>query len=146
MTDQQAHARGDDQPAPDAVGAAATATPAITAESSVNDTIARFPATAAVFVQHGPLSEARRGELYLAYRGWTVGEFAARRGADPARLLQQLNAEAEAAAVAAEPRGHQWQTGFARVVIGYTGSYEERDDVDIEEMSVVDAQTARGPE
>lgn len=145
MTDHTDHAPEDDQ-APDAAEPAATPTPAITAESSVNETIARFPATAAVFVQHGPLSEARPGELYLAYRGWTVGEFTARRGVDPARLLQQLNAEADAAVVAAEPRGHQWQTGFARVVIGYTGSYEERDDVDIEEMSVVDAQTARGPE
>lgn len=126
--------------------------PRITAESSVNETIARFPSTAAVFVQHGPLSEAKPGELYLSYRGGTVGEFAARRGVDAARLIQQLNAEATGAGPepargpAGDPRGHRWQTGFARVVIGYTGTYEERDDVEIEEVSVVDAQTARGPE
>ena len=130
----------------------AVSAPLITAESSVYETLARFPSTAAVFVQHGPLFEARPGDLYLSYRGWTVGEFAARRHLDLARLIQQLDAEAEGAGreavvdAAGAPPGHRGQPGFARTAIGYTGSYEERDDVEIEEVSVVDAQTARGPE
>ena len=129
-----------------------TSRPLITAESPVNETMARFPSTAEVFVQHGPLFETRPGDVYLAYRGWTVGEFAAKRRLDLARLLQQLNAEADGAGrgggvdAPGEPRAHRWPPGFARVAIGYTGSYEERDDVEIAEVSVVDAQTARGPE
>ena len=48
------------------VAAATSARPRVTADTSVNETIARFPSTAEVFVQYGPLYEARPGQLYLA--------------------------------------------------------------------------------
>ena len=132
--------------------------PPITAESRVNDVATRFPSTAAVFIQHGPLFDAKPGDVYLTYRGSTVGEFAARHGLDEADLLRQLNAEAEGAARIRAGRAPdearrpprplavpRWPPGSARVVIGYTGTYEERPDLEIETRSVVATQS-RGPE
>lgn len=132
--------------------------PPITAESRVNEVATRFPSTAAVFLQQGPLFDAKPGDVYLSYRGWTVGEFAARHGVDEADLLRQLDAEAEGAmrTRAGRPPGAarrtprtpavpRWPRGSARVVIGYTGTYEERPDLDIEARSVVATQS-RGPE
>ena len=128
--------------------------PRITAEASVREVIARFPSTGAVFLQHGPLAEAPQGSLYLAYPDWTVAEFAERRGVSLPALLGQL--EAEAAAAVRPPAGDAGdgigtgrpRRGFAQVTIGYTGSYRERDDVEIEERSVVATQSAaaRGPD
>lgn len=123
----------------------------IAAESSVRDVIARYPSTGAVFLQYGPLARAQRGNLYLSYPDWTVAEFAGTHDVPLPQLLRQLEAEAArgrptAAQEAAPSRPPQ--RGFAQVTIGYTGSYRERNDVDIEERSVVATQSApaRGPE
>ena len=52
----------------------------VTVESRVNDTLARYPSTAPVFVQFGRLYVDRPQEIYPAFPGLTVGEYARHNG------------------------------------------------------------------
>ena len=67
----------------------------ITVDSRVNDTLARYPSTARVFLQFGRLYVDRPGELYPSFPGLTVGEFARNNRVDLEPLLVELNASAE---------------------------------------------------
>ena len=68
----------------------------IAATRQVNDVLRQHPRTGEVFIQHGRLSVAERGNFYLQYPHETVGEFAQRNGVDLEALLHQLSAVAEA--------------------------------------------------
>ena len=69
--------------------------PSITAESKINDVLAKHPATAPVFTQGRRLYVDQRNDLYARFPGLSVGDFARQNGMDPAPLLAQLNALAE---------------------------------------------------
>src|SRR5215510_14089233 len=117
----------------------------IDATMKVNDVLRRHPHAGEVFIQHGPLSVAERGNFYLQYPGQTVGEFARRNGVDLEALLDQLNAVAEAGALEPKPR----PTGRGRPPegpIGYTVAYRELKDSDVESEPFVASLLAHGPD
>jgi len=120
----------------------------------VTDTTSRHPSTGPIFLQKGRMFVMRSGDLYAHYPGLTIRQYADLHGLDAAELLGLLNEAAEAEAFerglsSGSPRGvtHAAQTGTAPVTgpIGYTGSFRERDP-DIEDVSMVAALEARGPE
>ena len=118
----------------------------IDAATKVNDVLRRHPRTGEVFIQHGPLSVAERGNFYLTYPDQTVGEFAQRNGVDVEALLDQLNAEAEATDMerpGAKPR----PSGRGRPPdgpIGYTSAYRELNDSEIESEPFVASLLVHG--
>jgi hypothetical protein len=120
----------------------------IDANTKVNDVLRRHPRTGEVFIQRGPLSVAELGKLYLQYPDQTVGEFARRNGVDIETLLSLLNTMAEATSL--EATGvHRRPTARGRPPegpIGYTTSYRELKDSDIESESFVANLLARGPD
>jgi hypothetical protein len=117
----------------------------IDAASKVNDVLRCHPRTGEAFIQHGPLGVATPGKFYLQYPDQTIAEYAERTGADLASLLRLLNAAAEATDLDARPR----PTARGRPPegpIGYTTSFRELKDFDIETVPVVVSQLARGPD
>ena len=122
----------------------------ITVDSRVNDTLARYPSTAPVFLQFGRLYVDRPGELYPSFPGLTVGEFARNNRVDLEPLLVELNAAAESEEAArlwfrslgAEPA----PLGEFSLTLGYTGSYRPVEDAVPDNVPVVLVQAARGPE
>ena len=121
--------------------------------SKLSDVLARYPATGAIFIQHGPLFEVQPGQPSPQYRELTIEQYAARHGLDLLVLLHQLNAEATAADAASRPPG-QPSSGRARASrwgppaapLGYTGAYRELSGADIESEPVVARQSVHGPE
>jgi hypothetical protein len=120
----------------------------IDANTKMNDVLRRYPSTGEVFIQRGPLSVAESGKFYLQYPDQTVGEFAQRNGVDIKALLALLNTMAEATSL--EARGvSQRPTARGRPPegpIGYTASYRELKDSDIESEPFVASLLARGPD
>jgi hypothetical protein len=126
----------------------------ITIESRVDETITRYPSTGPIFLREGPLHAARPGQLHPAYAGMTLGEYAALGSLVVERLLESLNAAAEAEQFAhqtasrsrssADESGWHARTTPPVGAIGYTGSYHEPS-ADIAEVSVVSVLEARGP-
>jgi hypothetical protein len=123
----------------------------VTADSKVNDVLARHPATAPVFTQGRRLYVDQPRELYARFPGLTVGDFARQNELDLAAVLVQVNAlaESEDAARALASRAHA--AGLARpgqfsLTLGYTASYRPREDSAPDSVSVVAVQSARGPE
>ena len=122
----------------------------ITTDSRVNDTLARYPSTAPVFIQFGRLYVDRPRELYLSFPGLTVGEFARNNRVDLEPLLVELNATAESEEAARrlfrslgpEPA----PLGEFSLTLGYTGSYRPVEDAVPDNVPVVLVQAARGPE
>ena len=74
----------------------------ITADWPVDEVLRRFPATGPIFLQHGGMLEAGRGQVYPTYPAMTVAEYAARNGVETETLLKALNAEAESRLFAAD--------------------------------------------
>jgi hypothetical protein len=126
----------------------ATAEPLrITAESKINDVLARHPDTAPVFTQGRRLYLDQKHDLYARFPGLTVGDFVRQNGLEIGPVLSQLNALAESedaarASHAAEDRG----SGQFSLTLGYTASYRPREDAQPDNVSVVAVQSARGPE
>jgi len=125
--------------------------PRVTAESKINDVLARHPATAPVFTQGRRLYVDQKRELYARFPGLTVGEFVRQNGLELGPVLTQLNALAEsedaappsaAGADAADETRH----GQFSLTLGYTASYRPRDDAQPDSVSVVAVQSTRGPE
>ena len=119
----------------------------ITAESKINDVLARHPDTAPVFTQGRRLYVDQKNDLYARFPGLTVGDFARQNGLEIGPVLSQLNALAESedasrASHAAEDRG----SGQFSLTLGYTASYRPREDAQPDNVSVVAVQSARGPE
>jgi hypothetical protein len=122
----------------------------ITTDSRVNDTLARYPSTAAVFLQFGRLYVDRPGELYPSFPGLPGGVFARNNRVDLEPLLVELNASAESEEAArlwfrshgAEPA----PLGEFSLTLGYTGSYRPVEDAVPDNVPVVLVQAARGPE
>jgi len=115
----------------------------IDATTKVNDVLHRHPRAGEVFIQHGPLSVAQRGNFYLQYPDQTVGDFARRNGVDLEALLDQLNAVAETGALEPKPR----PTGRGRPPegpIGYTAAYRELKNSDIESEPFVASLLTHG--
>lgn len=127
----------------------------ITVESRVDETITRYPRTGSIFLQGGPLHVARPGQLDATAPGLTLGEYAALNSLAIERLLESLNAAAQAEPfvqrTASSSPSHGGEPGWrARATppvgsIGYTGSYREPS-ADIVEVSVVSVLEARGPD
>jgi hypothetical protein len=131
-------------PSDPALSAPGPAAPRIGAEDSLSAVLSRYPSTAVVFAQHGPLFTAQKGQVYPTFPDLTVEGWARVSGAPLESLLLRLNAQAEGDAAARggshPPAGHRSPVAWARTTIGYTGSYDERSDVTIEPMSVVQSQ------
>ena len=129
-----------------------TAVPArISAESSINDVLARHPSTAPVFTQGRRLYVDQPRELYARFPGLTVGDFARRNGLDLAAVLAQLNALAESEDAARRPATRARAADEARpgqfsLTLGYTASHRAREDSTPDSISVVAVQSSRGPE
>lgn len=127
----------------------AAAPAGITAESKINDVLARHPATAPVFTQGRRLYVDQPHDLYARFPGLTVGDFARQNSLDLGAVLVQLNALAESEDAAR--RRDTRATGDPRVghfslTLGYTASYRPREDAAPDRVSVVSVQSARGPE
>ncbi|HKW95539.1 MAG TPA: hypothetical protein VJX92_26870 [Methylomirabilota bacterium] len=123
----------------------------ITADSKINDVLARHPATAPVFTLGRRLYVDQPRELYARFPGLTVGEFARQNGMDPGPLLTQLNALAESEDAARRPATRAASTDAVRpgqfsLTLGYTASYRPREDAAPDSVSVVAVQSSRGPE
>jgi hypothetical protein len=131
---------------------ATDATPVpITAESKINDVLARHPGTAPVFTQGRRIYVDQPRELYARFPGLTVGDFARQNGMDPGPLLAQLNALAESDEAARQPATRSRSADEARpgqfsLTLGYTASYRPREDAAPDRVSVVAVQSSRGPE
>jgi hypothetical protein len=125
----------------------APGSPPITAESKINDVLARHPGTAPVFTQGRRLYVDQPRELYARFPGLSVGDFAARNAIPLAPLLAQLNAlaESEGARSAAHGAGES-PVGQFSLTLGYTGSYRPREDAVPDSVPVVAVQSSRGPE
>ena len=124
----------------------ATAEPApITAESKINDVLARHPETAPVFTQGRRLYVDQKHDLYARFPGLTVGDFARQNGLELEPVLSQLNALAESGD-AARPATEDRRAGQFSLTLGYTASYRPREDAQPDNVSVVAVQSARGPE
>jgi hypothetical protein len=124
----------------------ATADPApITAESKINDVLARHPGTAPVFTQGRRLYVDQKHDLYARFPGLTVGDFARQNGLELEPILSQLNALAESED-AAWPATEDRRAGQFSLTLGYTASYRPREDAQPDNVSVVAVQSARGPE
>src|SRR5438067_11373326 len=103
--------------------------------SGVDETITRYPSTGPIFLQGGPLYVLRPGQLYATYPGLTLGQYAALNGLAFERLLESLNAAAEAEQFAertasssrSKPDGSGWRVRATPPAgsIGYTGTYRE---------------------
>ena len=127
----------------------APASPPITAESMINDVLARYPGTAPVFTQGRRLYVDQPRELYARFPGLSVGDFARQNGMDPGPLLVQLNALAESEASARASGAHggaESRAGQFSLTLGYTCSHRPRDDAAPDSVSVVAVQSAHGPE
>src|SRR5438067_3005883 len=100
--------------------------------SGVDETITRYPSTGPIFLQGGPLYVLRPGQLYATYPGLTLGQYAALNGLAFARLLESLNAAAEAEQFAErtasssrlQPDGSGWRVRATPPAgsLGYTGT------------------------
>lgn len=123
----------------------------ITAESKINDVLARHPGTGPIFTQGRRLYVDQPHELYARFPGLTVGDFARRNEMDPAPLLVQLNALAESEDAAHQPATRAQPADDARpgqfsLTLGYTASHRPREDSTPDSVSVVAVQSSRGPE
>lgn len=123
----------------------------ITAESKVNDVLARHPATAPVFTQGRRLYVDQPRDLYARFPGLTVGDFARQNGLDLAAVLLQINALAESEDAARRPATRAQASDEARpgqfsLTLGYTASHRAREDSAPDRVSVVAVQSSRGPE
>ena len=122
---------------------------AITAESTINDVLARYPATAPVFTQGRRLYVDQPNDLYARFPGLTVGDFARQNDLDLGAVLVHLNALAESQVEARRPDSHATEdtrVGHFSLTLGYTASYRPREDAVPDRVSVVSVQSARGPE
>ncbi len=123
--------------------------PSITADSKINDVLAKHPATAPVFTQGRRLYVDQRNDLYARFPGLSVGDFARQNGMDPAPLLGQLNALAESEDAARASGSHgvdESRAGQFSLTLGYTCSHRPKDDAAPDSVSVVAVQSAHGPE
>jgi hypothetical protein len=121
----------------------------VTADSKINDVLAKFPGTAPVFTQGRRLYVDQPRELYARFPGLSVGEFALQNGMPLEPLLAQLNAlaESQAAAVAAGLQdADETRAGQFSLTLGYTASHRPREDAAPDSVSVVVVQSSRGPE
>jgi hypothetical protein len=118
----------------------------ITADSKINDVLAKFPGTAPVFTQGRRLYVDQRNDLYARFPGLSVGDFARQNGMDPGPLLAQLNALAESGAGARGSGADESRAGQFSLTLGYTCSHRPRDDAAPDSVSVVAVQSAHGPE
>ncbi|HEY7203950.1 MAG TPA: hypothetical protein VIA61_06615 [Methylomirabilota bacterium] len=128
----------------------ATAEPGrITAETKINDVLARYPGTAPVFTQGHRLYVDQKHDLYARFPGLTVGDFARQNRLELEPILSQLNALAESGDAADRPAPHaadDRRVGQFSLTLGYTASYRPREDAQPDSVSVVAVQSARGPE
>lgn len=118
----------------------------ISSGQTVRDVLIRYPATGPTFLQHGPMFSVRPGEVHVRYDELTIEKYAALNHVALDPLLRLLNAAAEDDARGAP--SHYDPYGKGPVVggtLGYTVAYRDPTP-DLELASVVDVQSARGPD
>jgi len=118
----------------------------ISSGQTVRDVLIRYPSTGPIFLQHGPMFSLRPGELYVRYDELTIEKYAALNHIALDPLLRLLNAAAEDDARGTPP--HYDPYGKGPVVggtLGYTVAYRDPTP-NLELASVVDVQSARGPD
>jgi hypothetical protein len=123
----------------------------ITAESKVNDVLARYPDTAPVFTQGRRLYVDQLHDLYARFPGLTVGDFARQNDLNLAAVLKQVSALAESEDAARQlttraQHPDESHPGQFSLTLGYTASYRPREDSSPDSVSVVAVQSSRGPE
>jgi hypothetical protein len=122
----------------------------ITVDSRVNDTLARYPSTAPVFIQFGRLYGDRPRELYLVFPGLMVGEYSRYNRIAVEPLLVELNAAAESEEAAwrwfRSRGGDPVPMGDFSLALGYTASYRPTEDAVAARVPAVLVQTSRGPD
>lgn len=121
----------------------------ITAESKLNDVLARYPTAGPIFFQAGRTFTAKPRDLYAQYPGLTLAEYARLNGLDEAALVGRVRAEAESAEVTRRlgpPDDDAASLRRLAPTLGYTSSYRDREDRGDGGRSVVSVQAAHGPE
>jgi hypothetical protein len=118
----------------------------ISSDQTVRDVIIRYPATGPIFLQHGPTFTVRPGELHVRYDELTLERYATLNHIALGPLLRLLNAAAEADD-RQPPSGENppWRGPVIGGTLGYTVAYRDPTP-DLEFASVVEVQTARGPD
>jgi hypothetical protein len=121
----------------------------ITAESKLNEVLARYPSVGPILVQAGRGWVNKRGDLYAQYPDLTVAQYAEMNHLELPAILKRIQAAAEAEEMArrAAKRPDDDEAAWRRppVTIGYTSSYDEREGTGPGHVSVVHMQSARGP-
>jgi hypothetical protein len=121
----------------------------ITADSKLNDVLARYPGAGPIFFQAGRVFIAKASDLAAQYPGLTIGEYARLNGLDAAALVRRVQAEAESAE-AQRPGAAPDEDAPSRrrtvPTLGYTGSHRAGEDSGEGTRSVVSVQSAHGPE
>lgn len=119
----------------------------ITADSKLNDVLARYPSAGPILFQAGRAFVTHPRDLYAQYPGLSVAEYAKLNGLDAEGLVSLLRAEAEAAG---QPQRAPDDDALAgrrtALTLGYTASHREREDRGAGSRSVVSVQSAHGPE
>jgi len=125
----------------------------ITADSKINEILARYPSVGPFLVQAGRGYVNRRGDLYAQFPDLTVGQYAEMNGVDAGGIVRRLQAAAEAEELArrssrpAAPRDDD-ASSLRRVplAIGYTSSYDEREGLGQGAVQYTRVHPEHGPE
>src|SRR5262249_36395372 len=119
----------------------------ITADSPIDDLLARFPATGPLLMQRGRMFRAPKGSLYADYSRMTLGEYAALNGVDTERLLRAVRAAIESDEMSRTmthgqpPPIDPLRRGSA---IGHTSGKSDPGDIAVQD--VVTVHSSRGPD
>ena len=131
-------------------GAMDSSDPPITAESTLNGILARYPSAGPIIFQSGRGFVARPGDLYAQFPDMSVQDFARLNGLDVDTLIRRLRAEVEAVdAARRRPAGQDDDTPSRRRyshTLGYTSSHRAGEDGGGGSRRVVFVQSAHGPE
>src|SRR4030095_14105333 len=98
----------------------------ITAESKINDVLARHPDTAPVFTQGRRLYVDQKNDLYARFPGLTVRDFARQSGLEIVPVVRKRSALADSERPARRPATHAAEdrgSGQFSLTLGYTASY-----------------------
>jgi hypothetical protein len=121
----------------------------ITADTKLNEVLARAPSAGQILVQAGRGWVNKKGDLYAQFPGLTVAQYAEMNGLDLGGIVARLRAAAESDALArkAGPGAGTDDDVWRRppLTIGYTSSYDEREGMSPGNVPVTHVQSERGP-
>ena len=123
--------------------------PQITADSKLNDVLARSPSAGEILVQAGRGWVNKKGDLYAQFPELTVAQYVEMNGLELGGIIARLRAAAESDAMAkkagsgAREDDDVWRR--PPLTIGYTSSYDEREGTSRGTVPVTHVQSERGP-